>query len=176
VSYYLSDHLGSVVQQTTSSGAVNLVRQYDTNGVLLQGQSTNGFAFTGREWDAETGLYSYRARYYDPLQSRFMGSDPIGLEGGPNLYAYVNGNPVRFTDPFGLCAANDSARRPPDGPGDDAFRQMIRRAGQQASPMTQPETIVTVVAISAGRRHNWCWRPCGCAKCPCCHRWGVGHT
>jgi len=59
------------------------------------------FHFTGRENDG-TGLYYYRARYYDPTQGRFVSDDPIGLTPGPNMYLYVRGNPVRFRDPLGL--------------------------------------------------------------------------
>jgi hypothetical protein len=47
-------------------------------------------------------LYFYRARYYDPQLMRFISEDPIGLAGGMNSYAYVKGNPHRYTDPFGL--------------------------------------------------------------------------
>src|SRR6185503_18789838 len=59
--------------------------------------------FTGREWDPETGLYYYRARYYDPKTGRFVREDPIGLRGSDiNFYAYVRNNPVNWTDPYGL--------------------------------------------------------------------------
>lgn len=50
----------------------------------------------------ETGLYYYRARYYDPKVGRFISEDPIGFVGGVNFYAYVNGNPASFVDPLGL--------------------------------------------------------------------------
>jgi RHS repeat-associated protein len=59
------------------------------------------YSFTGREWDSETGLYFYRARYYDPQAARFISRDPIGLAGGINLYIYPN-NPISWSDPFGL--------------------------------------------------------------------------
>jgi len=62
----------------------------------------NPYLFTGREFEPETGLYYYRARYYDPAIGRFLQSDPIGYAGGMNLYAYVSNNPANFTDPLGL--------------------------------------------------------------------------
>jgi len=102
VSYYLTDHLGSVVQATDSAGQVTLTRQYDAYGNLLAGSSVSGYAFTGREWDGETSLYYYRARYYDPKIGRFISEDPIGFGGGINFYAYVENNPVSRLDPFGL--------------------------------------------------------------------------
>jgi RHS repeat-associated protein len=70
---------------------------------MASGASTAGYAFTGREWDPETGLYYYRARYYDPKIGRFISDDPIGLAGGDvNLYAYVGNRPLNLSDPFGL--------------------------------------------------------------------------
>lgn len=101
VSYYVADHLGSVVQQTTAAGAVTLTRQYDPYGVLVQGASASGYAFTGHEWDSETGLYHYRARYYSSDIGRFLSNDQIGLAGGVNLYSYVANNPAGRRDPYG---------------------------------------------------------------------------
>jgi RHS repeat-associated protein len=61
-----------------------------------------GFS-TGREWDKETGLYYYRARYYDPMEGRFVSKDPISFAGGDvNLYGYVLNNPINYVDPKGL--------------------------------------------------------------------------
>jgi len=50
------------------------------------------------------GLYYMRARYYDADTGRFISEDPSGFNGGINLYAYCNSNPVNFVDPLGLCA------------------------------------------------------------------------
>lgn len=60
------------------------------------------YAYTGREWDQETGLYYYRARYFDPKIGRFIGEDPIRFKGGINFYGYVRNNPGNFVDPLGL--------------------------------------------------------------------------
>lgn len=108
VSYFASDHLGSVTDVTTSGGAVSLIRAYDPWGNLLIGGSMGGYAFTGREWDSETGLYYYRARYYDPKIGRFISEDPIGFNGGINYYAYAANNPASWSDPSGLKVTNNS--------------------------------------------------------------------
>jgi RHS repeat-associated protein len=51
----------------------------------------------------QTGLMYMRNRYYDPNSGRFTQEDPIGLAGGLNLYGFAAGDPVNFSDPFGLC-------------------------------------------------------------------------
>lgn len=63
----------------------------------------NPYMFTGRNFDSETGLYYYRARYYNPYIGRFLQPDPIGYGSGLNLYTYVRNNPVNWIDPRGLC-------------------------------------------------------------------------
>jgi RHS repeat-associated protein len=68
---------------------------------------------TGREWDKETGLYYYRARYYDPMEGRFISKDPISFKGkdkDANLYEYTENNPVNFTDPSGLFTVVGNCR------------------------------------------------------------------
>jgi RHS repeat-associated protein len=104
VSYYVADRLGSVVQATDSGAAVILSRRYDPYGQLLSGAATPGYAFTGREWDAETDLYYYRARYYDAKSGRFISEDPLGLEGGVNPYWYADAQPNNLVDPHGELA------------------------------------------------------------------------
>jgi RHS repeat-associated protein len=59
------------------------------------------FTFTGREYDAETGLYHYRARTYGSSLGRFLSRDPLGYVDGMNLYEYVRGRPPVYTDPSG---------------------------------------------------------------------------
>lgn len=84
------------------AGNPTLTRQYDPWGNLLQGSVTSGYAFTGREWDSELGLYYYRHRYYMPSIGRFTSEDPIRFGGGANFYAYARNAPTLFRDPSGL--------------------------------------------------------------------------
>jgi RHS repeat-associated protein len=106
-SYYHADGLGSIVAITSQSG--NTVQRYDYdsfgNIVTISDPSfLQPYSYTGREWDEETGLYFYRARYYDPMVGRFISKDPIGFAGGDvNLYGYVQNNPVNWVDPSGLA-------------------------------------------------------------------------
>jgi len=61
------------------------------------------FLFTGREYDAVTGLYHYRARAYSTKLERFLQLDPIDFHGAAiNLYQYVGNNTINYNDPFGL--------------------------------------------------------------------------
>jgi len=63
--------------------------------------TVDGPLYAGYWFDHETGLYQVRARYYDPGLSRFVNRDPIGYNGGMNLYAYCGDNPINATDPMG---------------------------------------------------------------------------
>ncbi len=101
--YPLTDHLGNVIALTDATGNIVTTYVYEPYGATTQtgAPSANPHQYTGRENDG-TGLYYYRARYYDPQLMRFISEDPIGLAGGVNSYAYVGGNPVSRTDPTGL--------------------------------------------------------------------------
>ena len=103
--YYHRDGLGSVVNLTDSNGYIAKTYTYKSFGEINSetGSVVQPFAFTGREYDPESGLYFYRARYYDPRAGRFLTKDPIGFAGGDvNLYRYTRNNPINFTDPRGL--------------------------------------------------------------------------
>ncbi len=74
----------------------------DASGSVALPAPTLRYGWTGREYDAETGMYFNRARYYDPGQRRFTQEDQIGYAGGSNLYAYVGGAVLESRDPSGL--------------------------------------------------------------------------
>jgi RHS repeat-associated protein len=79
------------------------MRIFNGSGVEIQdSQAGNIYGFTGREFDSESHLYYYRARYYDPSLGRFLTADPIGFASGDtNFYRYVLNNPNIYKDPSG---------------------------------------------------------------------------
>ncbi len=102
--YYHVDHQGSIVNLTDSNGLIANSYLYDAYGRMLTLSETilQPFTYTGREFDAESGLYFYRARYYDPQTGRFLSEDPIGFAGGDqNFYRFALNNPANFVDPSG---------------------------------------------------------------------------
>ncbi len=110
MSYYQADGLGSVTSLSDSKGNLVSTYEHDSFGNLLAstGSISNSFRFTGREFDAETDLYFYRARYYDPSIGRFISEDPIRFNAETNFYTYASNNPILFIDPWGLCAKDRS--------------------------------------------------------------------
>ena len=106
--WHLTDHLGTVRDLVDNDGEVLNHLSYDSFGrVVSQTDETvsSRYRFTGREFDEETGLHYYRARYYDSDVGRFISSDPIGFESGDvNLYRYVGNSPVNRVDPSGLAS------------------------------------------------------------------------
>ncbi len=103
--YYHQDGLGSVTELTDGAGAMAKAYAYDAYGNIIEQTGTveNPYAYTGRELDADTGLYYYRARHYDPTTGRFLQKDPIGFgNGSTNMYGYAFNAPVNLNDPLGL--------------------------------------------------------------------------
>jgi RHS repeat-associated protein len=102
----LADRLGSIDTLTDADGVVVNKRTFDSFGrVLDETNPTVSFryGYTGRERDLESGLYYYRARYYDSNVGRFISVDPIGFAAGDtNLYRYVGNNSTNYTDPTGM--------------------------------------------------------------------------
>jgi len=102
--FYHQDRNGSVIALSNAAGERVETFTYSAFGLPNQTSSLgNQFLFTGKMYDAEPGLYYYRARYYNPILGRFLSPDPLGPEGGGlNLYRYCQNNPVNIMDPTGM--------------------------------------------------------------------------
>ena len=120
---YAFDERGNCVQRLDAAGNVmsmHLTDAYGATATLQQfGHPETGtvtdpdpFDGFGAQWgyvtDHSTGMSLCSHRYYDPSQGRWITQDPIGFNGGLNLYAYCNGNPVNSIDPLGLEGEFDS--------------------------------------------------------------------
>jgi len=98
VYYYHFDGLGSVAALSDSNGDSVQSYEYSVYGQVAAEDPNhpNPYMFTGRRFDVETGLYYYRARYYNPYIGRFLQTDPVGYGDG-----YCGNNPVGMVDPSG---------------------------------------------------------------------------
>jgi RHS repeat-associated protein len=110
VTWSLGDRQGSIVDLVNEQGAILNHFVYDSFGNRTGTTSADfRFGYTGRELDTETGLYYYRARYYDAAVGRFISEDPIGFSAGDtNLYRYVNNSPTNWTDALGTDIFSDT--------------------------------------------------------------------
>src|SRR5947209_14035207 len=107
-SYYHADGLGSATSLSSAAGSIANTYTYDSFGKLTNstGSLVNPFRYTARDSDTETGLYYYRARYYDQNVGRFLSED-ASRQGSLEVvawdfYSYVSNDPVNFIDPLGL--------------------------------------------------------------------------
>jgi RHS repeat-associated protein len=113
VQWLLADHEGSVRDLVDNSGTVVNHIMYDSFGNVLKQTNptmTTRYLFAGREFDAATGLYDDRSRYYDPGLGKFLNEDLSEFGGADvNLYRYVLNNPLALVDPFGYQSSPASS-------------------------------------------------------------------
>ena len=111
--YAMQDPNWNVAAVADTSGAVQERYCYSAYGTPMfltsafatRNPNTSSYAgdalYTGRQYDPETGMYHYRNRPYGAELGRFSSRDPIGYEGGSNLYEYVGDSPLSWVDPSG---------------------------------------------------------------------------
>ncbi len=107
--YAIKDHLNSIHALIDESGSTVMSVRYNAWGTPLNSslsiQNSSfrlRYLFQGREYSGATGLCNFRARWYDSGIGRWLSKDPIGLEGGMNLYVFCGNNPVNYRDSDGL--------------------------------------------------------------------------
>jgi RHS repeat-associated protein len=125
-----ADAQGSIIATTDGGGALmpGGIDKYDEYGIPqtdTAGHSLNSgrFQYTGQQWIGELGVYYYKNRLYSPTLGRFFQTDPVGYDGGINIYEYADDDPVDHSDPSGLCLDNC-----PVGSGDANADRLTRNA------------------------------------------------
>ena len=121
--YYLGDANFNVTALVDTAGdalerylyspyGVPMIHDASWANIRSDSSYANGYTYTGRQWDRETGLYYYRHRMYHAQLGRFASRDPIGYEGSdPNLFRYCDGSPTVFVDTTGLITTRDGSKR-----------------------------------------------------------------
>ena len=112
--WYVTDHLGSIRAVTDKDGKKVWSADYLAFGkqYTKDGDFEELHSFTGKEYDPDTGLHYYNARWYDTDLGRFISEDSAGDPNNPNLYVYSRNNPLIFFDPTGQTS--ESAIKGPD--------------------------------------------------------------
>ena len=107
--YYLNNAHGDVVGLMDAAGNMVDSYKYDAFGNIFEAkeQIPNRFRYAGEQFDAVTGQYYLRARFYNPVMGRFTQEDTYRGD-GLNLYAYVQNNPVKYVDPSGYSCESKS--------------------------------------------------------------------
>lgn len=146
--FYLFDALGSPVNLTTTDGTVQARYQYDAfgNSRSQTGTSANAFGFTGHEKDTETGLYYFKARYYDSVLGQFLTQDAFeGMTDTPpslHKYIYAYGNPTVYIDPDGNIAWIAAGR--------DQFKEWADNTIERAGNLNNGSTGERLLAVASG--------------------------
>ena len=129
LSYFMYNGHGDVVQTVSEDGVIENQYDYDIFGnPTLTVESYNcSIRYAGEFYDAETGLYYLRARYYDPYIGRFISEDSYwGEDSNPlslNLYTYTHNDPIQFIDPSGHSAYDK---------GQQQVKEQVKNESQQS--------------------------------------------
>jgi len=145
--FYTLDQLGSIREVTNSSGAIAYQQSFDPWGAstVLQGTVLPDFNYAGYYFHTRSGLSLTLNRLYSSKFGRWLNRDPIGEEGGLNLFGYVINQPISFIDPSGLrffnlravCNVRKSKPPKPSPPKSTAPRKQPP-GPKQPPPSTAP--------------------------------------
>lgn len=190
LTWFYSDHLG--VARAGMNASEDIIWQIETmtgfgDDIQIQSVADNGITlvnplrFPGQYSDAETGLSYNYFRDYEPGLGRYVQSDPIGLDGGLNTYAYVSNNPVNDFDPRGLNQMNRSSYAPGGsnnhnknaGKVPECWNRCMNSLGPPLQTTSASSTISALVLLQEAKSAN----PTVLAYCAAAYTgWGLGTT
>jgi RHS repeat-associated protein len=127
------------------------------NPTIVSGSLTNSFQYTARENDTETGLYCYRARYYDQSIGRFLSEDPFWIDipdARISAYAYVENGPTTAIDPLGLYQLATGGKHPPVPPSPRLDRALRCLEGCYGKPLVLNSTSEPTELHKPGTPHR----------------------
>ena len=150
--FYHSDGVGNVTALAVPNGndiALAGSYRYDPFGRLI-GTPTdlaarNTQRFSSKDWHNPSGFYYFGYRFYDPATQRWLNRDPIGEDGGVNLYGYARNAPTTFVDLFGLKDYSEQETR-----------DILHEAEKDCRPFNPPENICTLyINHRSGGKHDY---------------------
>lgn len=143
--YQLDNLIGSCTVELDSESAVISYEEYHPYGSTAYQATARSvkaaakrYRYTGMERDEETGLACHTARYYIPWLGRWTAPDPIGIDGGLNLYCYCSGNPVINSDssgtrPFPGMGGSEMGLRFENSQQKDLFYEVDKKINQEVA-------------------------------------------
>jgi len=132
----------------------NLTILNETGEAIEKSSIGNPITYTGQRYDADTGLYYYKNRYYSPKMGRFLTKDPLGMIDVPNLYAYVVNDPINYIDPMGTQSAGDCPMSYVDCDSNACHEVNYDDYFKDSSPAKLPATGNTEIVFYEGARDS----------------------
>ncbi|MBA3814939.1 MAG: RHS repeat-associated core domain-containing protein, partial [Parachlamydiaceae bacterium] len=146
----IHDHAGNVACLVEAeTGLVFETYRYSSFGEELFNDSVSPWCFSSKRVDNESGLVYFGRRYYDPVVGRWISQDPLGREGGPNLYAYVLNNPQTNFDLYGLSTEGQS------GGGFSGLLQSINEGIKYICDTWQTQCPIPILRDSLSAVHHF---------------------
>lgn len=172
--YLHTDHLNTPRRATDARGVMVWMWTSDAYGASLPHEDVAGdgfrtvinLRFPGQYYDAESGLHYNWHRYYDPQVGRYTQSDPIGLVGGTNTYAYVGGNPISQADPLGLgdCIYSITSGKldcNSDLPNHEGFNGLFASGNNSVPGCKNNPACISKTGVGPIPTGYWYWDPNG---------------